>query len=83
MAEEKIEIKIVLDDGSIQKGFATIETAAKKSGDKVKDSFGDKIFGYLKGRAESAAGIFSGISIGITAAFAAAALAVFAFFLFV
>jgi len=39
MANEKIEVSIVLDDGSIASGFANIEAKAKDSGKKVGDSF--------------------------------------------
>lgn len=39
MADEKIEIEIVLDDGSIKKGFTTIEKQSKKTGDKIEKEF--------------------------------------------
>ena len=44
MAEEnQLEVKIVLDDGSIQSGFIKIEQAAAKSGEKIEKSFGQKL----------------------------------------
>lgn len=42
MADNKIEIEIVLDDGTIKKGFATINNEAKKSAKEVSDSFSVK-----------------------------------------
>lgn len=35
MADDRVEIEIVLDDGSIQKGFAKFEQTAKKTGTKA------------------------------------------------
>lgn len=40
MADDKIEIQITLDDGSVRKGFATIQSEADKTGKKIGDSFG-------------------------------------------
>jgi hypothetical protein len=39
MADDKIEIEIVLDDGSIKKGFATLKKEASTVGDTIKKGF--------------------------------------------
>ena len=39
MANERIEIEIVLDDGSVQKGFAKIEKQGTKAAKKIEKSF--------------------------------------------
>lgn len=42
MADEKVEIEIVLDDGSIQKGFLKVESQAKKTGEAIDNSLSFK-----------------------------------------
>jgi len=39
MSDERVEIEIVLDDGSVQKGFAKIRKEGKKTGKSIKKSF--------------------------------------------
>lgn len=51
MADNKIEIEIVLDDGTIKKGFATISNEAKKTAKNVQGEF-------------SASKLISGVAIG-------------------
>ena len=78
MADERVVIEIELDDGTIKKGFATINKEGKKSGNKagkslekgvekgVKDG-GKKGFGFLTKGLKAAAGL---AVVGIGAAFA-------------
>jgi hypothetical protein len=47
MADDKIEIEIVLDDGSIAKGFANINKAAKETGDSIGNSFDKSLTGFV------------------------------------
>lgn len=47
MANEKIEIEIVLDDGSISKGFASIKKEATQVGDKISKSFSQRGASFL------------------------------------
>lgn len=46
MADERVEIEIVLDDGSIQKGFLKVEKGAKKTASKSEQVF-KKSFGAI------------------------------------
>lgn len=39
MADERLELEIVLDDGSVLKGFSKIQNEAKQTGKTVKESF--------------------------------------------
>lgn len=70
MADQKIELEIVLDDGSIKKAFATIKDEAKKAGDETSSFFGGmgsfgssvlvlnqgiELFGKMAGAIKSAA----------------------------
>lgn len=59
MADDKIAIEIVLDDGSIQKGFAKIEQQAKSSAGNIGQSF-SLGFGKI---ASLAAGALAGFSL--------------------
>lgn len=45
--DNKIEIEIVLDDGTIKKGFAKVEAEAQSSGSKIGKAFGGNVFGGL------------------------------------
>jgi len=72
MADDRIEVEIVLDDGSIQKGFANIRKQAKKTSKKTGDDFDvfvNKRFG--KGIFQLQSQILA-IGAAIGAAFAAA-----------
>lgn len=40
MADQKIELEIVLDDGSVKKAFASVKREAKDTAENVADSFG-------------------------------------------
>lgn len=64
-ADDKILIEIELDDGTIKKGFAKIETQAKQAGDSVNKSFSGGVLTSLRGS-------FLGISAAIGAVAAAA-----------
>jgi hypothetical protein len=52
MAENRLEVQIVLDDGSIQKGFVKLEQQAEKSskkiGQSIDENIGDKFKNALK-----------------------------------
>ena len=43
MADDRIEIEISLDDGSVQRGFAKIGAGAKKTGKDIELSFSEAI----------------------------------------
>lgn len=64
MADNKLEVQIVLDDGSIQKGFVKLEQQAEKTASKAGKSFDDNLsskFGNLGkslGLVDLAAGFF-------------------------
>lgn len=61
MADE-LQIKIVLDDGSVKTGFINLEKNAKASSDKMQDSIGgaiDGISGKIKGMAAVLAAAFT------------------------
>lgn len=45
MADERIEIEIVLDDGSIKKGFARVQKESKKTGKGIQNSIGKSLKG--------------------------------------
>ena len=63
MADDRIEVEIVLDDGSIQKGFAKMEDSAKKSGKKVEESIGSsfrKLLGPLAAVGAALGSAFAG-----------------------
>jgi TP901 family phage tail tape measure protein len=59
VADNRIEVEIVLDDGSIQKGFAKIESQAQKSGKVIESSFGSGFAG-IAGRVASLVTKFRG-----------------------
>lgn len=63
MADQKVLIEIVLDDGSVKKGFASIKTEAKKAGDEVEKSLGkgNAVEGLADGLSTAASG-FSAIA---------------------
>jgi TP901 family phage tail tape measure protein len=61
MADDRIEIEIVLDDGSIQKGFAKLNTEADKSASKAGKSFTKSFGGAFTRLRKSALGAFAGI----------------------
>lgn len=68
MATEKIEVEIVLDDGSIQRGFVKMENQAEKSGKKIKKNFDGSISKTLLGGLNK----LKGALLGVAGAFAAA-----------
>lgn len=59
MAEERIEIEIVLDDGSIKKGFAKIQKQGKGTGKKLTNVF-DKFTSNLKSKLLGLGAVFAG-----------------------
>lgn len=56
MADEKIEIEIVLDDGSIKKGFANVSRSSKTAGKEVGENFSRGISSSLAGLAGKVVG---------------------------
>lgn len=63
MADERVEIEIVLDDGSVQKGFLNVEKQAKRSADKSES--------FFKGSFTRLAGIAAGVGASLVAALGA------------
>ncbi len=61
MADDRIEIEIVLDDGSIQKGFAKLNRKADQSAKKMGRSFGVSLTNAFKRITSSAFGALAGI----------------------
>jgi len=59
VAEERIEIEIVLDDGSIKKGFAKIQKQGKGTGKKLTNVF-DKFTSNLKSKLLGLGAVFAG-----------------------
>lgn len=59
MADDRIEIEIVLDDGSIQKGFAKVRDEAKKTSRRLNVNFGG-LQRTLVGLTAAFAGVFAG-----------------------
>jgi hypothetical protein len=56
VADNRIELEIVLDDGSIKKAFANIKKEAKETGDSAKESFKDLF--KIDGLADLNAGLY-------------------------
>ncbi len=79
MADERILVEIVLDDGSIQKGFIKAEKQAKDSAEKIKENFATRLSDEFEAVSNRAAGIFGGLSKGLTVSIAGAVAGVFAF----
>lgn len=71
MATDRISIEIILDDGSIQKGFANIEKKAKESGDKI----GKNLFDEISDNASNFARRYAGSIAIITGSLVAAKVA--------
>lgn len=68
MADERISVEIVLDDGSIQKGFVKMEKAASdaaKSTEKSFSGFTDKISGKLLAAGTALAGALATFATGV------------------
>lgn len=61
MAENRIEIEIILDDGEIKKGFAKVERDSEKSGKRAGDDFNK---GFSRGlKALAAAAVAAGAAV--------------------
>lgn len=58
MADERIEIEIVLDDGSVKKGFATIQKSGQDSANAIEKSF-SSLKGIIAGAAATIGGAFA------------------------
>jgi hypothetical protein len=48
MADDRLEVEIVLDDGSIQKGFANLKSEGKKAGSQLGKSFASVATSFAK-----------------------------------
>lgn len=59
--DNKIEVQIVLDNGSVVKGFAKMEQAAEQAGKTVEKSFSGKVTEELSQKVNNLAGFFSDI----------------------
>lgn len=63
MADDRIEVEIVLDDGSIQKGFAKMQDGAKKAGKGIESSLSGsfkRLLGPIAALGAAFAGAFAG-----------------------
>ena len=65
MADDRIEIEIVLDDGSVRKGLGRVKKEAKSTADSIGRSF-DKSIGRLKTNIASLGAAFAGIAVGVS-----------------
>lgn len=69
MANEKLEIDIVLDDGKVVKGFAAIENAADKAGKKAQSAFGDSLDKSISGSLGKLRNTLLGLGTALAGAF--------------